>query len=52
MKLIDLKSEVRLGLEVWVVRINGVEHCSHWSPQAAERVVQRLLGKVGRGGDL
>jgi hypothetical protein len=44
--LIEVKSENRFGLEYFVVKINGVEHASFWSPQKAQAVASRLLNKV------
>jgi hypothetical protein len=47
MTMIEVRQQNRFGLEYFVVMINGVEHASFWSPQAAERLAKRLLGKVG-----
>jgi hypothetical protein len=45
-QLIDVVTDVRCGLEVWIVRVNGVEHASYWSPQMAEAHARRLTAKV------
>lgn len=44
--MIDVVTEVRFGLEVWVVRLNGIEHASYWSPQMAEAHARRMTAKV------
>ena len=45
--LIEVKREVRFGLEYFVVCVNGTEYASFWSPQKAENVAKRLLSRLG-----